>query len=228
MSRRTKLPALLLMVVFPMLACRVLSPAQKSCRVNMPASGWQSYRHGQQVAFKIDTMDWKATVDCNAGQLVDGEPARPQRAKEILIPVEGSTYRLITTDRDMSMTERHENGSHVRIDTGGAYYLVSLVAAPATLGHASISYFMGGQTSSGLARIYCYNQTPGVEHTSLPGIAAVWTVDKPVTVSLVCSGRDFVLEASADITMIMLKQGPTPVPATPAPTITPAAPGSHS
>jgi hypothetical protein len=227
MSRRTKLPTLLLIVVFPMLACQMLLPAPRSCRVNTPASGWVSYRNGEQVAFRVDTMDWKATVDCASGQLVDGQPARPERAKEILIPVGESAYKLITTDPDVSMSERHQNGSHVRIVSGNAYYLVSLTAVPAAMGNVAVSYFMGGQASGRLVHLYCYNRTAGEQHASLPALAAMWTVDQPVSVSLICSGRNFVLEASAAVTMSMLRQGPTVIPAMPAPTITPAAPGSH-
>lgn len=230
MTSRSELLVLLLIVVSPMFACQMLRPEEKSCRVNLPTLGWASYRNGEQVMFKVDAMDWRAKVDCAAGHLVDGRPARPERAKEIRIPVENSTYHLITADSDVSMTECRENGSHVRIDAGDAYYLVSLTAAPAApaaLGSAAVSYFMGGEAPSGLVQLYCYNLTPGEEHTRLSALAAMWTVDKPVTVSLVCSGRNFVLEVSTSITADMLKQGPTPIPATPAPTITPDAPGSH-
>ncbi len=227
MTSRSKLLALLLIVVLPTLACQMLLPAQNSCRVNMPATGWILHRNGEQVTFKIDAVDWRATVDCSAGHLVDGEPVRPQPAKEILIPVQDSTYRLLTSDPRVSMIEQHTNGSHVRIDADGAYYLVNLVASPAALGNAAVSYFMAGQAAHGVVHLYCYNRTPDEPHTSLPGIAAQWIVQKPVTVSLICSGRNFVLEASTVITSTMLRHGPTPIPMTPVPTITPEAPGSH-
>ncbi len=226
MKTRSMLPALLLIIAFPALACQMLQPAQKSCRVDMPAAGWTSYRNGEQISFRVEEMDWTARVDCSAGHLVDGEPARPPRAKEIFIPVENTTYKLFTSDPDVSMTEHHENGSDVRIDAEGAYYLIYLSADPAAFGDASVSYFMGGQAEKGLVHLYCYDRTPGEEHTSVPTIAALWTVERPVTVSLVCSGRNFVLELSTEITSAMLSEGPTTVPATPAPTITPAAPGS--
>ncbi len=227
MTCKPKLLALLLVVVLPMLACEMVMPAQTSCRVNMPVTGWVLHRNGEQVTFKVDAMDWSAKVDCSSGHLVDGQPVRPQRAKEILIPVEGSTYRLITPDPHVTMGEEHINGSHVRIDTGDAYYLVNLLASPGALGDAAVSYFMGGQAPHGLVHLYCYNRTPGEEHTSLPAIAAVWTVEEPVTVSLICSGPNFVLEVATEVTSMMLSQGPTPVPATAAPTITPAPPGWH-
>ena len=52
--------------------------------------------------------------------------------------------------------------------------------------------------------------------------------DLPVeTISPVCSGHDFTLEISTDVTPLMLKRGPTPVPPTPRPTPTPELPGSH-
>lgn len=226
MKTKSMLPALLLIVALPALACQMLQPAPKSCRVDMPTAGWTSYPNGEQVSFQVDEMRWTARVDCAAGQLVDGEPARPARARQILIPVENTTYKLFTADPEVSMAERHENGSHVRIDADGAYYLVYLSADPAAFGDASVSYFMGGQAGEDLVHLYCYDRTPGKEHTSVPAIAAVWTVEKPVTVSFVCSGRDFVLEVTTEITSAMLSQGPTPVPATPAPTITPEPPGS--
>ncbi len=227
MAPKSKLLALLLIVALPMLACQMIIPAQASCRVHMPATGWVLHRNGEQVTFKVDAMDWSAKVDCSSGHLVDGQPARPQRAKEISIPVEDSTYRLITTDPRVSMAEEHINGSHVRIDTGDAYYLVNLAASPAALGDAAVSSFMGGQAPNRLVHLYCYNRTPGEEHTSLPAIAAEWTVDRPVTISLICSGRNFVLEVSTEVTSAMLRQGPTSIPATAAPTITPAPPGWH-
>ncbi len=228
MTPKSTLPALLLIiVVLPMLACQFLLPAPQSCRVNMPATGWESHRTGDQVTFKVDAMEWRAQVDCETGQLVEGQPVKPERAKEIFIPVKESTYRLFTSDPSVTMIERHENGSHVRIDMDGGYYLVVLAASPGTLGSAAINYFMGGETPNGLVHLYCYNQTEGDEHTSLPGVAAMWTVDKPMAVSMVCSGRNFVLEVSTQVTQALLNQGPTPVPPTPGPTPTPQPPGSH-
>ncbi len=227
MASKSKLLALLLIVVLPTLACQMVLPAQKSCRVNMPTTGWELHRNGEQIIFRVDAMDWRAKVDCSSGRLVDGQPLRPERAKEILIPVEESFYRLITTDQNVSMVEQHTNGSHVRIDANGVYYLVYVGAAPASRGNASVSYFMGGQATNGLVHLYCYNRTLGEAHTSLPGIAALWTVEKPVIISLICSGRNFVLEVSTEVTASMLSQGPTPIPATAAPTMTPQPPGWH-
>ncbi len=226
MKTRSMLSALLLIVALPALACQMLQPAPASCRVNMPAAGWTSVRNGDQISFKVEDVAWTAKVDCSSGHLVDGEPARPARAKEIFIPVENTTYKIFTTDPDVSMAEHHDNGSDVRIDADGVYYLVHLSAEPAAFGDASVSYFMGGQAEEGVVHLYCYDRTPGEPHISMPAIAGVWTVEKPVTVSFVCSGRDFVLEVSTEITSAMLSQGPTPVPVTPAPTITPEPPGS--
>ncbi|MGE5073767.1 MAG: hypothetical protein ACM3MF_10085 [Anaerolineae bacterium] len=227
MTSKSTLPALLLIVVLPMFACRMLQPAQKSCRVNMPETGWILHRNGDTVRFKVDAVDWSAKVDCSSGHLVEGEPARPQRAKEFFIPVGSSTYRLITSDPNVTMTEHHKNGSHIRIDAGAVYYLVNIMAVPGARGNALVSYFMGGQAEHDIVHLYCYNRTEGDEQTSLPGIAAMWTVDRASTVSLVCSGKNFVLEASTDITADLLSQGPTPVPVTPVPTITPEPPGWH-
>lgn len=227
MASKSTLPALLLLVVLPMFACQMFQPAQQNCQVNLPEVGWVSHRNGDKVMFRVDAVDWSAKVDCSAGHLVEGEPARPQRAREIFIPVGNSTYRLITTDSEVSMTEHRENGSHIRIDAGDTYYLVNLVSVPGTLGRAIVSYSMGGQAEHGVVHLYCYNRTEGEEHTSLPGLAAMWTVDKVSTVSLICSGRSFLLEVSTDVTTELLKQGPTTVPATAAPTITPAPPGPH-
>ncbi len=228
MIPKSTLRALLLIVVaLPTFACQFLRPAPQSCRVDMPVTGWESHRTGDQVTFKVDAMEWKAQVDCRTGHLVDGQPVKPERAKEIFIPIEDSTYRLFTSDPRVTMIEHRENGSHVQIDINGGRYLVVLSASPAALGSAAIKYFMAGETPSGLVHLYCYDRTEGEEHIALPGVAAVWTVDKPTTISLICSGRNFVLEVSTQVTQTLLNQGPTPVPPTPGPTLTPQPPGSH-
>ncbi len=227
MRSRSTLPTLLLIVILPMFACQYLAPAAPTCRVDMPGTGWVQHRQGDEITFTVEDVDWKAKVDCKSGHLVDGYPVRPERAREIMIPVEDTQYRLITSHADITMEEYRENGSHVRIAAGASYYVVSLSASPASLGHALVSYFMAGQADNGLLRIYCYNRTEGQEHTSLPAVGAAWTIEKAAAVSLICSGRDFILEITTDVTPLMLTQGPTPVPATPGPTLTPQPPGSH-
>ena len=85
---------------------------------------------------------------------------------------------------------------------------------------------MGGQAADNMVRMYCYNQTEGEEHASLPAISSMWNESKPVTVSLVCSAHDFILELLTEITPAMLQGGPTLPAITPVPTITPA-PSGH-
>ncbi len=228
MTSRSTLRALLLMMVIPMFACQFLQPAPKDCRVKMPSAGWVAYRHGDEINFNVGGMKWRANVDCSAGRLVDGQPVRPERAREILIPVEDSTYHLITADPDVSMSEYRADGSHVRIDLGDSYYVAVLSAWPGILGNATVRYFIGGQSDAGIVPLYCYDQTENADHTSVPVLASMWTVSKAMTVSLVCSGPGFILELSTDVSDVLLKQGPTPVPATPAPTITPEPPGGHA
>jgi hypothetical protein len=227
MRSRTTLPTLLLIVILPMFACQYLAPVPQTCRVKMPGAGSVEHRQGDEITFTVDNVDWQATVDCKIGRLVDGHPVRPARAREVMLPVEDTQYRLITPDAHITMSEYRENGSHVRIDTEDGYYVVSLSTGPASLGHAWVRYFMAGQADDGLLRIYCYNRTEGEEHSSLPVVGYAWTLERPVAVSLICSGRDFILEITSDITPLMLSQGPTPVPPTPgvAPTLEP--PGSH-
>jgi len=226
---KSKLRALLLIAILPMLACQFLRPAPARCRVNMPGAGWVQHLHGDEISFAVDGMDWKATVDCVAGQLVEGQPVRPARAHEILIPVEDTSYRLITSDPDITMAEYRENGSHIRIDMDGRYYVVVLSATPGNLDHAMVRYFMGGETTEkSVAHIYCYDHTEGQEQTSLPVLSSMWTLSEPVTVSLVCSGKNFILDLSTEITSEMLRLGPAPVPVAPVPTITPVPPGLHS
>ncbi len=225
---KSKLPALLLILILPMLACQMLRPPRARCRVNMPSVGWVQHFDGDEISFTVDGVEWKATVDCKAGQLVDGQPVPPARAREMLIPVDDSTYRLITSDPKISMVEDRQNGSHVRINLDGGYYLAVLSASPGSLDHAMVRYFMGGQFADGIEHMHCYNRTKGEEHTSLPGLSSMWTLSEPVTVNLVCSGRDFILEVSTQVTAQMLSLGPTPVPPTPGPTITPVPPGLHT
>ena len=227
MISRSKLPAMLLVGALSMLACQLPSPVRHSCRVDMPGTGWAGIRDGEEINFVVDGMDWTATVDCTTGHLVDGQPVRPARAREIMIPVEDTSYRLITSDPNISMAESRENGSHIRIDMEGRYYVAVLSASAGNIGQAVVRYFMGGQTANGRAQIYCFNQTEGQEHTSLPLTSSMWAVSKPVTISLVCSGLGFILELSTDITSQMLGLGPTLAPATPAPTITPAPRGGN-
>ncbi len=227
MRSRSRLPALLLIVVLPMFACQFLAPTPPTCRVNMPGAGWVQHRQGDEISFTVDGIDWKATVDCKLGRLVEGRPVEPTRAREIILPVEDTQYRLITSDPGLTMSEFRVNGSHVRIASHDGYYLVALSTGPASLGHAWVQYFMAGQAEKGLMRIYCYNRTEGQEHTSLPVVGYAWTMETAVTVSLVCSGRDFILEITSQITPLMLAQGPTPVPPTPGPIPTPPPPGFH-
>ncbi len=226
MHSRSTLPALLLIVILPMFACQYLAPAVPTCRVKMPGAGWVEHRQGDEIVFAVENVDWKATVDCNIGRLVDGHPVRPTRARETMIPVAETQYRLITSRADITMAEYRDNGSHVRIQGNNGYYIVALSTGPASLGHAWVQYFMAGQAEDGLMRIYCYNQTEGEQQTSLPVIGFAWTMERPVTISLICSGRDFILEITSEITPLMLTQGPTPVPPTPGPTPTPEPPGS--
>lgn len=227
MMSRSKLSAMLLVGVLSMLACQLTSPVQQSCRVNMPGTGWAGMNDGEEINFVVDGMDWTATVDCTAGHLVDGQPVRPARAREIMIPVEETSYRLITSDPNISMAEWRENGSHIRIDMEGRYYVAVLSASAGNPGQAVVRYFMGGQTADGRAPIYCFNQTEGQEHTSLPVTSSMWTVSKPVAVSLACSGLGFILELSTDITSQMLGLGPTLAPTTPVPTIAPTPLGGN-
>src|SRR5512138_525734 len=210
MLSRSRLPALLLIGILPLFACQLLVPAPQSCRVNLPGIGWVEHQHGDTISFTVDKIVWSAQVDCKLGHLVEGQPARPERAREFQIPVEQTTYRLITADTDIFMAEYRDNGSHVRIEHGKDYYVAALSAAPAAMGQAMISYFMVGQRGDAAAHLYCYNHTEGAEQTSLPVIAAMWSQARPATVSLVCSGRDFILEITAPITEQMLSQGPTP------------------
>ncbi len=225
MRSRSRLPALLLIVILPMFACQYLAPAPQTCRVNMPGAGWVEHRQGDVIPFKVDGVDWKATVDCKLGRLVDGRPVPPVHAREIMIPVADTQYRLITSDPGMTMSEFRVNGSHVRIASHDGFYLVALSTGPASFGQAWVQYFMAGQANKGLLRIYCYNRTEGQAHTSLPVIGYAWTTEKAATVSLICSGRDFILEITSEITPLMLAQGPTPVPPTPGPTPTSQPPG---
>ena len=227
MRSRSTLPALLLIIILPMLACQYLAAGPSTCRVELPGSGQVQYRQGDEVAFTEDGIGWKAMVDCKSGQLVDGDPVRPERAREILIPVEDTTYRLITSDPGISMTEFRGNGSHVRIDDVDSYYHAVLEASPASFGSAMMRFFMAGQTDDGVVHVHCYNRTEGEEHTSVPGLGAMWTTSRPTTVALVCSGRDFILEFSTKVTPVILRQGPTLIPPTPGPTPTPEPPGSH-
>ena len=227
MRSRSTLPALLLIIISPMFACQFLAPTPETCRVDLPGAGWVQHSHGDEVAFTEDGIAWTATVDCRSGHLENGEPVRPERAREIMIPVEDTAYRLITSDPAISMSEYRDNGSHVRIDDEDNYYVAVLAASPGALGNATIRFFMAGQAEAGVIHVHCYNRTEGEEHTSLPGLGSMWTTGRPVTINLVCSGQDFILEISTGITPLMLEQGPTPVPATPAPTPTPEPPGSH-
>ncbi len=227
MASRSKLPALLI-VVLSLLACQFLRPAPRACQVNLPAVGQVTHSNGDQVTFTMDEISWSAQVDCASGHLVEGQPVRPYHAREIMIPVEESSYRLISSDPNASMKEYHENGSHVRIDVNGGYYAVVLSASPGIQGQAMVSYFMAGENAQGIVHLHCYNRTRGEDHVSMPTIAAMWTVTEAVPVSLVCSGQNFILEASTDITDGMLKQGPTLVPPTPGPTLTPEPLGPHS
>lgn len=226
-SKRT-LPALLLIAVLPTLACQLLRPARARCRVRMPDRGWVEYWHGDEIAFSVDGIDWKAAVDCEAGQLVEGDPVHPARAREILIQVEDTSYRLITSNPDAAMAEYRENGSHIRIETGYGYYVAVLSASPANFDHAMVRYFMGGQTAQGVTHVHCYNHTGDLPHTALVSVGLLWTLSKPATVSLLCSGTDFILEMTTQVTPEMLELGPTPVPALPVQPVTPTPPGLES
>jgi hypothetical protein len=223
---KSRLPALLLVGMLLMFACQFLSPVRQSCRVNMPGLGWVGHKDGEQITFTADGMDWEATVNCETGHLINGQPVRPSRAREILIPVEDTSYRLITADPDISMAEYRANGSHVRIDMKDRYYVAVLSASPGNMGQVMVRYFMGGQTHDGMAQLYCYDHTKGQQHTSLPAMASMWNVSKPVLLSLVCSGHGFILELSTDITSAMLGIGPTLPPAVEVPTMTPDPPGT--
>ncbi len=226
MISRFRMLILLLGSLALILACQALRPPRQSCTVRMPsARSVTQHWHGDEITFTVDGMDWTAKVDCNLGRLVEGQPVRPKRARELMIPVADSAYRLITTDPGITMDEYRKNGSHVRIQMDDRYYVAALYADPGSFGRALISYFMGGQTVDGMVSMHCYNRTVGQAHTSLPVIAASWIVDEPLTINLICSGRNFILELSTEITSIMLQQGPTPVPPTPGPTLTPEPPG---
>ncbi len=225
---KSKLPAMLLIVVMPILACQFLRPAAAHCRVKMPAVGWVEHSDGDEISFAIEGMDWKATVDCDSGRLVEGQPVRPAHAREMMIPVEDSSYRLITSDPNISMSEDHQHGSQIRIDAGDTYYVAVLSAFPGNLGSAIVRYFMGGQTDEGMVHMYCFSLTEGEKHISMPVMTSQWTVSEPVTVSLVCSGRNFILELSTEISQRMLRQGPTETATPPIPTLTPIPPGFHS
>lgn len=217
---------LLLGGMLVMLACQFLSPAPQSCVVHLPSSNrGMRHLHGETIAFTVDGMDWTAQVDCKTGKLVDGQPVRPQRAREVMIPVADSAYRLITSDPSISMKEYRANGSHIRIEMDGRYYVAALYADPGSFGRALVSYFIGGQAVDGMLHMHCYNRSDGQDHISLPVVAASWVVDKPATVALICAADNFILELSTEITSITLQQGPTPVPPTPGPTITPEPPG---
>src|SRR5512142_2284703 len=149
MTLKSRTPFLLLGSLAFLLACQVLSPAPESCIVHMPSSNrGVRYAHGDRIAFTVDGMDWTAQVDCKIGQLVEGRPLRPQRAREIMMPVADSSYRLITSDPAISMEEYRVNGSHVRVELDGRYYVAALYAEPGTFGRALVSYFIGGQAAN--------------------------------------------------------------------------------
>ncbi len=225
---KSKLSAMLLIVVLPMFACQFLRPGMASCRVNMPDRGWVSYRDGSVIKFAMDGTDWTARVDCSSGQLVDGQPVAPAHAHETVIPVEETSYRLLTSDPGIKMVEYHENGSHVRIEDGDTYYVAVLSFFPGNLGQAVVRYFMGGQAPNGMVHMYCYDRTPGEPHTALPVMTRIWTVSEPVAVSMVCAGHNFILELSAEISPAVLGRGPTPTPTLDVPTLTPDPPGLHT
>ncbi len=228
MIPRSRLAILLLIVAIITLACQLLVPAKESCRVNAPTTGWKAFSDGDEISFTVDNIEWTATVDCGIGHLVDGQPARPSGGRQLAVTVAGTSYKLTTTDQSLSMSEYRENGSHIRIDMSDRYYVAVLAAEPGNFGQAMIRYFMGGEASGHLQKIYCYNQTKGEQHTSLPAVGGMWNESKPVVVNLICSARDFVLEISTEISPQMLQQGPTLPPVTPVPTITPEPPGWHS
>jgi hypothetical protein len=220
--RGSRFPVLLFLVTLLVLSCQSLLPAKLSCRVNIPTIGWMEQRDGDQITFTVDQTQWRARVDCKGGRMVDGEPVRPAGGRQMSLTVAESTYKVTTTDTNLSMVEYRENGSHIRIDEGDRYYVAVLTASSGGFGQAVISYFMGGQAASNIVPMYCYNQTKGEAHTSLLSLSSMWSESNPVTVNLVCSGQDFILELSTDITPEMLRQGPTapavlPPPVTPGP-----------
>src|SRR5512138_2636213 len=150
MPSRSLLPTLLLIVVLPMFACQFLAPTSETCGVDLPGTGWAQHRQGDEVAFTQDGVDWTAKVDCRDGHLEEGQPVRPERAREIIIPVENTTYRLITADSGISMNEYRGNGSHVRIDDADSYYVAVLEALPGNLGSSMVRFFMAGEMDQGL------------------------------------------------------------------------------
>ena len=223
MRTRSTLPSLMVGVL-AMLACQFLSPVKQTCLVHIPGTTGVQYHDGDEIAFAVDDVDWKANVDCSMGRLVEGQPIRPADAREISLAVMDSTYRLITADPNVAMVEYRANGSHVRIDVDDRYYVAVLSASSGNLGHAVVRYFIAGEGKEGILHLYCYNQTKAQDHTALPGMASMWSEDKPVTVSLVCSGHSFILELSTQIGSGMLSAGPTPQRVMPASTEAPSPP----
>jgi hypothetical protein len=226
MIQKLMFPALLFFAVPLMLACQLVRPPNLACRVNMPGVGWTQHRDGDEISYMVDQIKWQAKVDCNSSHLVDGQPLKPAGAREISLEVADTVYRLTTTDAHMSMAEYRENGSHVRIDVDDRYYVAVLTASRGGFGQAVVSYFLGGQAAGNIVRMYCYNQTRGEAHTPLLSLSAMWSESNPVTVNLVCSARDFILELSTNITSTMLKEGPT-APAFPMTPTTSPAPSSR-